>query len=682
MSATNFSDLRDKTRELLEIIKPPRRISVSESAEESVVITAVGGVNGPWNPAVTPYMIEPMNTLSSRLFTGVVFAGPARSGKTQSLVDCFIAYSVTASPADMMLLFPTERLAYDFSKRRLRRLNRDSPVMASFLSDNRHDNAVGTIIYRHGMMLNTGWPTSSQVAQRDIRNMAISDYDSMPDDVDGEGEVWGVAQKRTQQFGSAGMTVAESSPKRPIIKSTWEKITPHEAPPTAGGVLSLYNRGDRRLWFWQCNHCSEWFECPALPSYEDKGESSASSKTAFVACPSCGGIHHQKDKRDLNISGKWLREGEYITPDGTISGTHTTPKTASFWLKGCAASFQTWEELLFRYLSATEAYARTGEEAALITTHNVDQGVPYLPMALRNSRSVDDLVTRQTEANRKVANSGVRFIVTAVDVQSNRFEVLVTGYGVDLQSWIIDRYKMGISNRTLSTGEADTLDPAGHAEDWDVLTPLIDMEYEVEGSSSKLKNLYLGVDYGGQKGVHSRSLAWWRRVRKAGKGSKTRLVRGEGRAFDSKIPRVRETYPDTTSRKKTISAARGDVPILALHVNAIKDAVFANLNREEIGPGYIHLPEWLKVSYLEEVVSEIRGEKMWECPRGQRNETWDLMVYSLAIAIFLGADSIDWTKPPKWARGNSVHHKKTKRIPIRQEEENGFYTDTYDRGFD
>lgn len=677
---SQFASLRARTPDLLGIMRPPRRISVSEAAEETVVITAVGGVNGPWSRDTTPYMCEPMDTLTSRLFTGVVFAGPARAGKTEALADCFIAHTVTSAPADMMLLFPTERLAYDFSKRRLRRLNRDSPKMAAQISKNSHDNSVGTVIYRNGMMLNTGWPTSSQVAQRDIRSMVISDYDSMPDNVDGEGEVWGAAQKRTQQFGSAGMTVAESSPKRPIIDGRWENKTPHEAPPTGGGILSLYNRGDRRIFYWQCIHCQEWFDVPPIPQYEEKTSIEESAKTAFVGCPHCGGIHTQKDKRELNIKGEWLKDGESISRNGNITGSPTKTKTASFWLKGCAATFQPLEELLHRFLSATQVYEKTGEESALITTHNVDQGIPYFPMALRNSRSVDDLVSRQSEANRRVADSAVKFIITTVDVQGKRFEVLVTGYGVDLQSWIIDRYKIGLSTRTLSTGEVDTLDPSGHSEDWDVLNPLIEAEYEVEGKTSKLKNLFLAVDYGGKAGVHSRSLAWWRRLRTAGKGSRVRLVRGEGRAFDAKIPRVRETYPDTSSRKKQISAARGDVPILALHVNALKDAVFANLNREEIGPGYIHLPEWLKVSYLEEIVSEIRGDKNWECPRGLRNETWDLMVYALAIAIFLEADKIDWEHPPGWAKGVSIAPKKKKKK--REVHGDGFESQYYDRGFD
>ncbi|EKI05075.1 phage terminase large subunit family protein, partial [Escherichia coli 5412] len=39
----------------------------------------------------------------------------------------------------------------------------------------------------------------------------------------------------------------------------WRRTSPHEAPPTTG-ILSLYNRGDRRRWYWPCPHCGEYFQ--------------------------------------------------------------------------------------------------------------------------------------------------------------------------------------------------------------------------------------------------------------------------------------------------------------------------------------------------------------------------------------------------------------------------------------
>ena len=33
---------------------------------------------------------------------------------------------------------------------------------------------------------------------------------------------------------------------------------------TNPGILSLYNRGDRRRWYWPCPHCGEYFQPAAM----------------------------------------------------------------------------------------------------------------------------------------------------------------------------------------------------------------------------------------------------------------------------------------------------------------------------------------------------------------------------------------------------------------------------------
>lgn len=636
---------------LTEILRPPRRIPVSKSAEEVVVITAVGGVNGPWSPDVAPYMCEPMDCLSSRLYTAVVFVGPARCGKTQSLSDCFIAHAVTHDPGDMLLVFPTEVLAYDYSKRRLRRLHAASEKIKKYISPRGHDNAIGTVIYRHGMMLNLAWPTSSQLAQRDIRYMVLSDYDSMPDDVGGEGEVFGIAQKRTQQFGSSGMTVAESSPKRVRMTVKWKAKTLHEAPPTRGGVLSLYNRGDRRRWYWQCLECREWFECPALPSYDDLGDPDLSAATAHVPCPHCGGIHLPRDKRRLNLGGRWVRDGQKLTAEGELTGEANRSKTASFWQLGCAAAFQSWQEMLSKYLHAMQVYEATGEEHALVTSHNVDQGLPYQPKSHLIERTADEFIERATDWGRARVPDGVRFLVATVDVQSNRFEVQVMGYGVDLQSWLVDRFALHWSERITAAGEREPLDPAGYAEDWRVLNQLLGKRYPLDDDSGRSMRVYfVACDYGGKAGVATRALNWWRGLKRKGNGERVRLVKGEGHKPGGKIPRVRETYPDTAKRKDRSSGSRGDVPMLILNTNELKDALSNDLGRTEPGPSYVNMPRWLDEKYYEEMVAEIRGLDGWSCPSGTRNETWDLAIYSRAVCIHIGAEKIDWKKPPMWAR--------------------------------
>lgn len=69
--------------------------------------------------------------------------------------------------------------------------------------------------------------------------MALTDYDRFPEDIDGEGDGFSLASKRTTTFMSAGMTLAESSPGREITDVKWRRSSPHEAPPTTGILLFI-----------------------------------------------------------------------------------------------------------------------------------------------------------------------------------------------------------------------------------------------------------------------------------------------------------------------------------------------------------------------------------------------------------------------------------------------------------
>jgi phage terminase large subunit GpA-like protein len=71
---------------LAAMFQPPERISVADAAEKYVHLNIPGAYMGPYQNRLTPYMVEPMNVLGSRDYRGCVFAGPAQSGKTQSLI--------------------------------------------------------------------------------------------------------------------------------------------------------------------------------------------------------------------------------------------------------------------------------------------------------------------------------------------------------------------------------------------------------------------------------------------------------------------------------------------------------------------------------------------------------------------------------------------------------------------
>lgn len=303
------------------MFRPPRRMKISDAVRKYMRVPRDAGNSVAWESTLTPYVVEAMNCLSSRSYDAVVFVAPARTGKTLGLIDGWISYNIVCDPSDMLVVQMTQDKAQEHSKRRLAKMFRHSPAIARRLSPHRNDNNVHDKTFRDGSFLKIGWPSINVFSSSDFKCVALTDYDRFPEDVDGEGDAFSLASKRTTTFMSLGMTLVESSPGREITDTRWKPSSPHEAPPTTG-ILSLYNRGDRRRWYWPCPHCGEYFQ-PSMANmtgYRHIADPMEASEAARIQCPHCHKLTEPQQKRELNNRGVWLREGQHIDRDGNITG--------------------------------------------------------------------------------------------------------------------------------------------------------------------------------------------------------------------------------------------------------------------------------------------------------------------------------------------------------------------------
>lgn len=660
MALAPFSSARDLSRSVAEILLPPRRIRPSDAAAEYLRTE-----KGEWNPRTAPMMIEPLDLLASRRYTGIVYVGPARSGKTFALVHGVMTYVVTCAPGDMQITQMSQDAARRFSRTEVDRAIRHSPELLSRLSPRPRDNNVYDKFFRSGMSLEFAWPSATQHASKTLQYVVITDYDRPEnrDDVDGEGTLWDLAYARIRTLGSRGKCLAESSPSGEISDPQWRPDHPHDPPPTTG-ILSIYAIGTRARWYWPCKHCGEYFQakpgldCFGLPPIEELEREVQtrdlhwlSQQFARVVCPACGGLHAMEDKDELNARAHWVHAGERIHPDGRIEGERIRTDIASYWQGGVSAAYQSWQQLLLKYFQALQKYVRTSDEGSLKATTNTDLAAAYLPRAIAKRRGREDLVARAAKEKwtRGIAPAGVRFITAAVDVQKHKFVVLVIGWGVMLESWVIDRFSITASKRPEGDRFA-ALDPSAYTEDWDVIEDeVVRRTYPLEGRPDVVLPVRRTFcDLGGEEGVTPRAYEFWRRMRKRGLGDRVRLVKGDHRL---NLPQIQLTWPDARDRKdRRKSGARGDVPVWLLNVNVLKDSVFGDLQRPEPGPGYIHIPSWMDEDYFDELTVENRTPKGWVKPHGARNEALDLHVYNRAACLAMKAEEIDWSNPPEWAR--------------------------------
>lgn len=657
MKTTNserpYASLYDVFKESIENIRPPERLNVSGAAAKYRYVYQPGAYIGPWRNSETPYMVEPMDMFISRQKNAMALMMSAQTGKTDGMIINTVLYSVVVDPMDMIVYNPTKDLARDFSMRRIDRLHIHSKAVGEQLLKTRDANNVFDKHYRNGTILSLSYPAPGEMAGRPIGRVVMTDYDRFPMDVGGEGSPFDLGSKRTTTFGSLAMTVAESSPSMPIIDPKWIARSAHEAPP-CDGIANLYNRGDRRLWMWPCPHCDEYFEGRFEHLVWDKTKKTnlEKAKTVVMACPCCGCAIEYRERRNMQQWGIWVPEGMKIDERGHLVGEVPENLIASYWLKGTAATFVTWEKLVYYYLNAEDEYKRTMSEESLKKFWNTDMGMPYLPKSMKSVRSPDSIKANAISLPARTVPTDVRFLIGAIDVQKDRFVVQIWGIrpGTPNDMVLIDRFEIRLSERLDDDDNRLPLDPASYLEDWHQITKqVIRKKYPLEGVNGTMGVKLTVCDSGGRAGVTANAYDYYRDLCTPEYNLSGRFLLIKGRATPN-IPRAVITYPDS-KRNDRFAGARGEIPVLLLNSNLIKDQFDARLGQNTPGKGMVVHPDWLDNDYYRELCVEVRTVKGWENPNSERNEAWDLGCYCIGALIcsYINGERIDWEHPPVWA---------------------------------
>lgn len=671
-----YPTLENVVASAFEQMVPSERLTVTEAALRYTRVPAGGNYGRPWELGLTPYLQEPQDVLTSLDHQGMVFVGPARTGKTVMLLN-WLGHTVKHDPTDMLFVHMNRDNARKWSKGDLERfLYHSKDIRVEQLTNRKDDNTFDKE-FRSGMRFMLTYPTVENLSGITVKYVGFIDYDRNEDDVGGEGNPFDLGRKRTTTFKRFAMAAAESSPNpdKEIIDPKWIPSSPHQAPPIRG-IFDLYNRGDRRRWYWTCPACNTGFEPDfSLLRYPDSDDIMEAAEQVYMFCPCCGFVMQPAMKEELNSAGRWLREGLAIE-DGQVVPRNgvklARSDIASFWLKGPAAGYQTWPSLVTEYLRAVKTYEETRDEGPLRKTVTTDQGSYYIPKSRLSERSPEDLMDKAeywgSTEDEPTVPEGVRFLIGTVDVQDKSFVAQVQGFTENGDMVVIDSFKLRLSDRLDGNGDRLPLQPPAFKEDWDVLREAVILRsYPLaDGSGRRMLVRAVGCDSGGRDGSTANAYDYWRKLRGEGQGLHRRLILLKGEAKPSR-PRAMTSWPDSHKKDK-YAVARGDVPVLMLNSNLLKDQVAGMLARrtgqetEELTGegGMIRYPNWMPDWFYKQMTNEIRNDKGWHNPAQRRNEVWDLSYYAIGVAVrpmemgsphvHFGIDRLKPDNLPDWAK--------------------------------
>jgi phage terminase large subunit GpA-like protein len=310
-----------------------------------------------------------------------------------------------------------------------------------------------------------------------------------------------------------------------------------------------------------------------------------------MVCSACGERVEERHKTEMLQQGEWrpTAKSETCTAGFHLSALYS-PLGWKSWAQ-CAAEFLRAKEDPFRLKTwVNTVLGETWEERG----DSVEAG----SLMARVERFAAEVPT------------GVGALVAAVDVQGDRLEVVVKGYGAEEESWLVAF--------TQIHG-----DPARQPV-WLELDKFLSQVFEHE-SGQKLRIQCTVVDSGG---AHTEHVYRYARARL---GRRVFAIKGGNIAGRPLVER-----PSVHNRYR--------VPLFVLCVDTGKDIVLSRLRITSPGPGFVHLPEWVDEEYLAQLTAEkairkyVKGRgavREWVKLR-ERNEALDLEVYALAALYILG----------------------------------------------
>jgi len=563
----------------LEGLRPEQPLTVSEWSDKYRRLSSKASAEpGLWRTDRTPYLREPMDCLSSdHPVQRVVMMFSAQSGKTEAGSN-FLGYVIDHAPGPMLCVQPTIEMAKRLSKQRLESMIQDTPRLAQKIAPARSRDSGNTMFAKEfpgGIMLLTGANSATGLRSAPCRFLFMDEIDAMQE-IQGEGDPVSLAERRTTTFARRKILLTST----PTVKDF-------------SRIETEFLNSDRRYYYVPCPACGEFqhLQWPRLKW--DKGK----PETAKYECEHCKERFEEHHKTRFLPQGEWRSHAPF---DG---------KTAGFQLNGLYSplGWASWGQLAEDFLRAKTdpAALRTFVNTRLAETFSEDYAAQV---------NADGLMAKRLEYKPGTCPEGVVLLTAGVDVQDDRLEVSVWGWGQGETAWLIWHQKlMG--------------DPTA-VEVWGQLDQVLKTEWDTEGSKH-LTIAQMAIDSGGHC-THETYNYVRDRLRQGAvpiKGSSKRNSAALGRG--SKV--------DVSWRGKTI---RKGVTLYMLGTDTIKTTLFGRMRHKE-GLGGINFGLAADHEYFEQLTSEKmrlrfhRGFPIREYVKkaSARNEALDCFVYAYAAML-------------------------------------------------
>jgi phage terminase large subunit GpA-like protein len=597
---------------VLGAVAPPEKLSISDWAARNMWLPrAIAAEPGRYNPTRFPWSKEPLDAILDPTVAENVWLWGAQLGKTTCLLAT-LGYFSHWIPSPILVKYPTQDSAESFSKEKLQLIIEESPALRKVYAEGKSRFSDCTISFKrfaggHIAMIGANSPT--ELRQRSCRVILQDEIDSDPLSVGIEGDPVALADARASTFSDAI-----------FIKSST---------PTLKGrskIESAFLATDQRRFYVPCPHCGFY---QVLVFEQIKFESERLHLAAYE-CKSCLKLFQDVDRLRGIQRGEWR-------PTAPFNGKRGYHLSGLYRMIGLKRNFQT-----YLHAFVCEALDAKVSEERLVVWINTFKAETFEVSCEKVEHSA---LFNRREDYEGIPNE-VCCLVAGVDVQGNRLEAEIVGYGDGEESWGIE-YKVCYG------------DPSQEAV-WDELDAWL-TKPKKRNDGTPMTVFAVGIDTG-----HATDQAY--NFVKNHPGRRYYALKGKGGPGNA---------PVSLPRKSGVKRVR----LYQVGTDALKLKLYSRFNRKEAGKGYCH---WNKQNcydeeYFRQLTSEVIVEKhgggqtyiVFE-QRG-RNEPLDIRVYVQAAIMIsrVNLTTLSKSMPVNVVKGDEDAEttKDGKKEPTKKEEE-------------
>jgi phage terminase large subunit GpA-like protein len=515
-----------------------------------------------------PYQRGMMDAVNEPGVAEVVFMTSSQVGKTE-IINNIIGYFAHQDPSPILLIQPTLDMAETWSKDRLAPMIRDTDVLIELFKDPRSRDSNNTLLHKKfpgGHITMAGANSPSSLASRPVRIVLLDEEDRYPHSAGTEGDPGSLAQKRTTTF--------------------WNRLLVTASTPTNEGeskIASRYQQSDMRKYYVPCPECGTFQVLFWAQVKFDK----LKPESTHYECEHCQAKLQESDKIWMLARGEWRAEAAF----NGIAGFHIS-ELYSPWVK--------WADMVGGFMKAKRL------PETLKVWVNTSLGETWKEAT--EGIDPNGLLKRKENWGR-IAPDGAIVITAGVDVQGDRLETEIIGWGIGQESWSLQYHVL----------HGDPAQP----KVWEDLDAVLNQTIKTADGRT-LAIACMCVDTGGH---HTQKVYEFCKNREHQRVYAIKGASQIGKPLVSKFSKANKLR----------------VKLFSIGTDTAKQMIYSRLRIHQPGPGYCHFPAEYPEEYFKQLTSEriqtrfVNGHptRVWVIPKGRRNEALDCRVYGLAALHIL-----------------------------------------------